>query len=86
MNTPFLPGRNEKVNFLAPQQDLEKASRLAEEFDTTLSELLRRALRNVIEELERKKAEKEIEAACRNYYDFNRKFSKEWAAFETRTE
>jgi hypothetical protein len=79
-------GKKEKINFLVPQEYVARANQLAKEFDSSLSDLLRRALLNLIEDLERKKIEREVEIACKNYYEFNKQFSKEWANFETRIE
>ncbi|MGA9405831.1 MAG: type II toxin-antitoxin system CcdA family antitoxin [Bacteroidota bacterium] len=62
----------------------EKLNAWAVELDTTLSELTRKALSAYIEELERNKREQELAEACKSYRQFNKKFSSEWAKFETR--
>ncbi len=62
----------------------EKLNAWAERLEITLSELTRKALSEYIERLERNKREQELAEACKNYRQFNKKFSSEWAKFETR--
>ena len=64
----------------------DKLNAWAEKLETTLSELTRRALSEYIEGLERNKREQELAEACKSYRQFNKKFSSEWAKFETRIE
>lgn len=71
-----------QLNLTAELND--KLNAWAEKLETTLSELTRRALSEYIEGLERKKREQELAEACKNYRQFNKKFSSEWAKFETR--
>jgi hypothetical protein len=62
----------------------EKMNLWAEELNITVTELARKALSDFIERLERNKRERELAEACRNYREFNKKFSSEWARYETR--
>jgi hypothetical protein len=62
----------------------KKMNSWAEELNITLSELARKALSDFIENLERNKREQELAEACRNARVFNKKFSSEWARYETR--
>ncbi len=62
----------------------DKLNLWAEKLETTLSELTRKALSDYIEKLERNKREQEVAEACARYRQFNKKFSSEWAKFETR--
>ena len=62
----------------------EKMNLWAEELNITVTELARKALSDFIERLERNKRERELAEACRNYRAFNKKFSSEWARYETR--
>lgn len=62
----------------------EKLNAWADRLEITLSELTRKALSEYIEKLERNKREQELAEACKNYRQFNKKFSSEWAKFETR--
>lgn len=64
----------------------DKLNAWAEKLETTLSELTRKALSEYIEGLERNKREQELAEACKSYRQFNKKFSSEWAKFETRIE
>jgi hypothetical protein len=52
----------------------------------TLSELMRNALSDYIERLERNKREQELAEACKKYRQFNKKLSSELAKYETRIE
>ncbi len=78
---------NEKsrLNFNVTAELNEKLNSWAETLQMTLSELTRKALSEYIEKLERDKREQELAEACKNYRQFNKKFSSEWAKFETRT-
>lgn len=71
-----------QLNLTAELND--KLNEWAEKLETTLSELTRRALSEYIEGLERNKREQEVAEACMRYRQFNKKFSSEWAKFETR--
>jgi hypothetical protein len=62
----------------------EKMNSWAEELNITLSELARKALSDFIEKLEQNKREQELAEACRNYREFNKKFSSVWARYEMR--
>jgi hypothetical protein len=62
----------------------DKLNSWAEQLQITLSELSRKALNEYVEKLERDKREQELAEACKNYRQFNKKFSSEWAKFETR--
>ncbi len=71
-----------QLNLTAELND--KLNAWAEKLGTTLSELTRKALSEYIEGLERNKREQELAEACKSYRQFNKKFSSEWAKFETR--
>jgi len=73
-----------QLNLTAELND--KLNAWAEKLETTLSELTRKALSEYIEGLERNKREQELAEACKSYRQFNKKFSSEWAKFETRIE
>ncbi|MGA3287508.1 MAG: hypothetical protein ABSD46_08775 [Bacteroidota bacterium] len=62
----------------------EKMNLWAEELNMTATELVRKALSDFIDRLERNRREQELAEACRNYREFNKKFSSEWARYETR--
>jgi hypothetical protein len=62
----------------------EKMNSWAEELNITVTELARKALSDFIERLERNKREQELAEACRNYREFNKKLSSEWARYEMR--
>lgn len=75
-----------RLNLNVPAELNEKMNLWAEALQLTLSELTRKALGEYIERLERNKREQELAEACKNYRQFNKKSSSEWAKFETRIE
>ena len=62
----------------------EQMNSWAERLQVTLSELTRKAISEYIERLEQDMLERELAEACTNYREFNKKFSSEWAPYETR--
>lgn len=85
MNTIAVRGMKRK-NFLIPEELNTQAEETARNLGLDLSELIRIAIRDFVQRVERERREKELAAACEEYYDFNRSFSQEWAKFETRVE
>ena len=73
-----------RLNFFVTAELINKLNNWAEKQGMKLSELARIALTEKVETLERNKREQEVAEACRKYRDFNKKFSSEWARFETR--
>lgn len=73
-----------RLNLNIPAELNERLNSWAEMLQLTLSELTRQALGEYIERLERDKREQELAEACKSYRQFNKKFSSEWAKFETR--
>jgi len=84
MSTQIQPGKKERVNFLIPHELLHRASQTAKEYHLTLSDFFRQALVKSIEELERKKRDREIEEACRFYYKADKQIAAEWEAAESK--
>lgn len=80
MNTQIQSGKKERVNFLVPHELVSRASQVAKEYHFTLSDFFRQALARFIEELERQKTEREIEEACRLYYEADKQIAAEWEA------
>ncbi len=75
-----------RKNFLLPADLAGRAEIVAKDLGVDLSQLMREAIRQFVENKERELLEKELAEACVNYREFNKKFSPEWAGFETRTE
>lgn len=84
MNAQMQTGKKERVNFLVPHELVSRASEVAKEYDFSLSDFFRQALAKFIEELEREKTEREIEEACRLYYETDRQIAAEWEAAESK--
>lgn len=86
MNNPMISQKGGRLNIAVNVELNDKLNAWAERLGVTLSELTRRAISDFIERMERDKREQELAEACRNYRDFNKQFSAEWARFETRVE
>lgn len=76
----------EKRNFVLSVELARKADDAAREKHWNFSQLVRFAIERIVEQIEREKKEKALMEACESYHDFNKKFSSEWAQFETRVE
>ena len=81
-----MTGQKNRLNLNVPAELNERLNSWAEKLQMTMSELTRKALGEYLEGLERNKREQEVAEACNNYHQFNKKFSSEWAKFETRIE
>ena len=73
-----------RKNFILPADLAGRAEEIAQSLGIDFSQFTREAIRQFIERIERESLEKQLEEACKNYRDFNKKFSPEWARFETR--
>lgn len=73
-------GKKERVNFLVSQELLKRAHRVAKESDVTLSDFIRNALLNYLEELERKRTIKELEEGYKVNTTYYNQMNKEWEA------
>ena len=73
-----------RKNFFIQTELAARARVVATDLDLDFSGLIRLALMQFIEQREKEKAAAELEEACKNYRDFNKKFSAEWSAFETK--
>ena len=76
--------KKHKTIFLATQSLVAKIKSIAKENELTQSDFIRLAIEDKVKEIEKKKIEEEIKEACENSRAFNKKFSSEWAQFETR--
>lgn len=76
----------QRKNFLLSLDLVNRAKVVAEDLKLDFSELVRVALGEFIGRREQERAEKELADACKNYREFNKQFSTEWAQFETRIE
>ena len=75
-----------RKNFLLPTDLAGRAESVAKKLGVDFSQLTRQAIREFVEKSEREAMEKELAEACKNYRQFNKRFSGEWAHFETRIE
>jgi hypothetical protein len=82
----MVANQKSRLNLNVTAELSEKLNSWADTLQLTLSEMMRKALSEYIEKLERNKREQQLAEACKNYRQFNKKFSSEWAKFETRIE
>ena len=73
-----------RKNFFLSLDLDDRAAAVAKHLDLDFSELVRVALDEFIQRREREQEEEELAKACENYREFNKRFSPEWAKFETR--
>ena len=73
-----------RKNFFLPADLAGRAETVARTLGVDFSQLTRQAIREYVEKAEKEAMEKELAEACMNYRQFNKKFSSDWAHFETR--
>ncbi len=73
-----------RKNFFLSLDLDNRATAAAKHLNLDFSELVREALDDFVKRLEKEREEKELAQACENYREFNKRFSAEWAQFETR--
>jgi hypothetical protein len=84
MENLIMSGRKEKVNFLFPSELNRKAIAVAKELGFSYSDLVRRALADWIERIEREKIDREIGEACREFYEIDKQLAEEWRIAESK--
>lgn len=84
MNTLTISGKKEKVNFLIPSDLNQKANAIAESLGFSYSDFVRQALADFVEKIEREKTDREIEDACKFFYQTDKQLEDEWRFAETR--
>jgi metal-responsive CopG/Arc/MetJ family transcriptional regulator len=72
----------QRKNFYLSLDLAERTERLAKEIGSNLSELVRHALEEYIERVEREMIEREIRGACEFYYNEDKKLADAWYAAE----
>ena len=83
MQTQTISQKKEKVNFLFPYELNRKATAIARELGFSYSDLVRQALAEFLERIERNKIDREIEDACKYFYETDKKIAEEWRFAET---
>ncbi|MFH0992707.1 MAG: type II toxin-antitoxin system CcdA family antitoxin [bacterium] len=84
MNPLTINGKKEKVNFLFPSELNRKAIKVASELGFSYSELVRQALAEFLERIERERNNREIMEAAKFFHETEKKISDEWRVTETR--
>jgi hypothetical protein len=73
-----------RKNFYLSTDLAGRAEAVARNLEIDFSQLLREALRQFVERMEREEMQRALAEACKNYREFNKKLSPEMAQFETR--
>lgn len=84
MNTLTLSGKKEKVNFFFPSDLNRRASEAATQLGFSYSELVRQALAEFLDRVERERINREITEAAKFFYDTEKLLADEWRGAETR--
>ena len=83
MNTPVPNGKKEKVNFFFPSELNRRASKAATDLGFSYSELVRQALAEFLERIDRERINREISEAAKFFYDTEKRLADEWRSAET---
>ena len=84
MNTVPPNSKKEKVNFFFPSELNRRASKVATDLGFSYSELVRQALAEFLERIERERINREITEAAKFFYDVEKRLADEWRSAETR--
>ena len=84
MNTLAQKSKKEKVNFFFPSELNRRASKVATDLGFSYSELVRQALAEFLERIERERINREITEAAKFFYDVEKRLADEWRSAETR--
>jgi predicted transcriptional regulator len=74
----------QRKNFYLSTDLAGRAEAVARNMEIDFSQLLREALRQFVESMEREEMQRELAEACKSYREFNKRLSPGWAQFETR--
>lgn len=82
MHTETISQKKEKVNFLFPSELNRKASKAAKELGFSYSDLVRRALTEFLDRIERDRINMEIVEASKYFCEIEKKVADEWRTTE----
>lgn len=77
-------GKMRRKNFNLTSDLAVRAEAVAAILEIDFSQVLREALHQFVEKIEKEKMDGELGAACRNYREYNKQFSSDWSHFETK--
>lgn len=72
------PHKKERLSFFVPSELSEKINKISKLTNLTISDIARNALQNYIEQIEKEKTEKELEAGYKANYDYYLKSQAGW--------
>lgn len=70
--------KKERLSFFVNSDLSDKVNQISEQTNLTVSEIARQALVNFIEQVEKERIEKELEAGYKANYDYYLKAQEEW--------
>lgn len=73
-----IKNKKERLSFFVNSELSDKVNRISKQTKLTVSEIARKALLNFIEEIEKEKIEKELEADYKANYDYYLKSQQDW--------
>ena len=73
-----IKNKKERLSFFVNSELSNKVSQISKQTKLTVSEIARKALLNYIDEIEKEKIEKELEAGYKANYDYYLKSQEDW--------
>ncbi|MBU2447104.1 MAG: ribbon-helix-helix domain-containing protein [Bacteroidetes bacterium] len=70
--------KKERLSFFVNSELSNKVNKISKQTNLTVSEIARKALQNFIDQVEKEKIEKELEAGYKANYDYYLKSQEEW--------
>lgn len=78
MSSVQIKSKKERLSFFVNPELSNKLNQISKQTKLTVSEIARKALINYIDEIEKEKIEKELEAGYKANYDYYLKSQSEW--------
>ncbi|MBU2494211.1 MAG: ribbon-helix-helix domain-containing protein [Bacteroidetes bacterium] len=78
MSSVQIKSKKERLSFFVNPELSNKVNQISKQTKLTVSEIARKALINYIDEIEKEKIEKELEAGYKANYDYYLKSQSEW--------
>lgn len=73
-----IQSKKERLSFFVNSELSDKVNRISKQTKLTVSEIARKALLNYIDEIEKEKIDKELEAGYKANYDYYLKSQEDW--------
>lgn len=73
-----ITNKKERLSFFVNSELSEKVNKISKQSKITVSEIARKALQNYIDQIEKEKVEKELEAGYKANYNYYLKSQEDW--------